>query len=88
MKPNTPNSYNGEEKAFIFESDLEGNNQCYYNILPDKKANGCFANTLAFGKSDIRFGFGGDILEGNFGYPGTFFECPATTKMPLWLGCT
>ena len=62
VKPNTPNSYNGEEKAFIFESDLEGNNKCYYHLLPDKKVNGCFGSTLAFGKSDIRFGFGGDML--------------------------
>ena len=73
VKPNTSNSYNGEEKAFIFESGLEGNNQCYYYLLPDKKVNACYLRNVAFGKSDIRFGLGSDILEGNFGYSGTFF---------------
>jgi hypothetical protein len=48
--------------AFIFESDLEGNNNILYPLLPEKKANGCFSNIIAFGNSDLRFAFGDNKL--------------------------
>jgi hypothetical protein len=62
FKPNNSNVYNGKESAFIYESDLVGNHQDYYYMLQDKKANGCYGNTIAFGKSDLRFTIGDDTL--------------------------
>ena len=85
VKPNTPYPYKGEQRAFIFESGISGDNQNYYYLLPDKKANNCYNNSLAFGKSDLRFILGDDILQGNFGYDGTSFDCQKK-KMPQLLG--
>jgi hypothetical protein len=73
MKPGGP-QYTGDEKAFIFESNLNGNDQCFYPMLEGKKANACYGNIVSIGKSDLRFGLKDDMLEGNFGYKDSFFD--------------
>jgi hypothetical protein len=64
---------------------LEGNNQSHYELLPDKKADGCFRNTLVFGNSDLRIAFDNDEVEGYFGYGKTSFKSN-DKKMPELLG--
>jgi hypothetical protein len=36
--------------------------------------NRSFGNNVAFGKSDLRFVLGDNIIEGNFGHQGTSFD--------------
>ena len=63
-----------EDIAFIFESNIKGGDTDFYHLLSGKSMNGSFGNSVAFGKSDLRFALSDTVIEGNFGYAGTSFE--------------
>jgi len=63
-----------EDIAFIFESNIKGEDTDFYPLLSGKYINGSFGNSVAFGKSDLRFALSDTVIEGNFGYAGTSFE--------------
>ena len=63
-----------EDIAFIFESNIKGGDTDFYPLLSGKSINGSFGNSVAFGKSDLRFVISDTMIEGNFGYAGTSFD--------------
>jgi len=63
-----------EDIAFIFESSIKGEGMNFYSLLSEKSINGSFGNSVAFGKSDLRFVLNDTVIEGNFGYAGTSFD--------------